>query len=424
MQTLFSSPHLNATSSSLRQTTISGNADESYVLSLAALNEKYAAMSSGSTSTSANKSDTCPIHIYSKNTLQRMQTFPGHEVASTSMRSISVIAGLNGPILMSSGKDGSVRVWDERSGSHGIKMTNLGKSQPLLAFDVSPDGYSVAAGTELQGDDALVLFWDPRQPAAPLRSHSCTHSDDITVVQFAPGRPGMLLTASSDGLISLSNAEEPDEDEAVVTVGNWGCSISQAGWMQDGSQIWAASDMETFSTWSEELDLLQSHDIRAPCLHSGPRTWVTDYLITASSSNVTEPGRLGVFVGSNEGDIALLSNSDLSTSRGTGDWYIHNLWTAGHQGVVRSVLWDEQEQVLVTGGEDGLINVWPGLSPPMDYSGLGGRGVVHESDSMDVDSEPAEISSRKRFREMDVEWEGDDNGLTSKESKNGKRSKR
>lgn len=65
----------------------------------------------------------------------------------------------------------------------------------------------------------------------------------------------MLLSASSDGLISTSNALEADEDEAVMHVGNWGCSVSQGGWISNarGSRIWAASDMETFSCWSNEV---------------------------------------------------------------------------------------------------------------------------------------------------------------------------
>lgn len=65
----------------------------------------------------------------------------------------------------------------------------------------------------------------------------------------------ILLSASSDGLLSTSNAAEDDEDEAVLNVGSWGCSISQAGWIQGSSatRVWAASDMETFSCWSNEV---------------------------------------------------------------------------------------------------------------------------------------------------------------------------
>ncbi|KAJ4495767.1 WD40-repeat-containing domain protein [Lentinula edodes] len=418
---LLASPNLATASSALRSTTISTIASgETYVLSLANFDGKYAAMSSGSSLNSStrnagnNKNTTCPIYLYSKQTLQREQTLPGHEISSTFMRSVVSMAGLGRPVLVSSGKDGSVKVWDERSGGYGIQMTDLSKSRAFLSFDVSLDGYTVAAGTELHGDDASVLYWDPRQPAAPLRTHSSTHSDDITAVHFSPSTPGVLLTASSDGLISLSNSEETDEDEAVVNVGNWGCSVSQAGWLPDGSRIWCASDMETFSTWSEELDLLQSHDIRGPCLHSGPRTWVTDYLITASPSSPSGDSNLDVFVGSNEGDIALLSNSDLLTPQSSAQWSLHKLWSTGHEGVVRSLLWDEKDQVLVTGGEDGKICVWPGLS----QGGLGGRGVVVEDESaMDVDSD----LSNKRSRSRDMDWDAED---VDANGKNGKRLKR
>ena len=180
-------------------------------------------------------------------------------------------------------------------------MTNLGKPHALLSCAVSPDGYTVAAGTDLRSDDALILYWDPRQPATPLRTHGSTHSDDITALDFNESGT-LILSASSDGLVSTSNPNEDDEDEAVMGVGNWGCSVSQAGWITargDGSgeaAIWAASDMETFSTWSEELDRLMCVDIREPSVHTQQRTWVTDYLVTCDAKR----GALNVFTGSNE----------------------------------------------------------------------------------------------------------------------------
>ena len=105
---------------------------------------------------------------------------------------------------------------------------------------------------------------DPRQPATPVRTHGSTHSDDITALSYAHTRnesnQNIILSGSTDGLVSISNADEDDEDEAVVQVRNWGCSISQAGWIHgrsgSGSKsatIWAASDMETFSTWTNEV---------------------------------------------------------------------------------------------------------------------------------------------------------------------------
>ena len=117
---------------------------------------------------------------------------------------------------------------------------------------------------------SLLFSRDPRSPAAPLRTHASTHSDDITALHFyrpppggAPSSagPSLLLSASSDGLVCTSNADEPDEDEAGVHVGNWGCSVAQAGWLHDRAGrpgVWAASDMETFSVWTNE--------VRRPCL--------------------------------------------------------------------------------------------------------------------------------------------------------------
>lgn len=66
----------------------------------------------------------------------------------------------------------------------------------------------------------------------------------------------LVLSGSTDGLVCISNAEESDEDEAVLHVGNLGSSISQAGWIGAGNGtrtgVWAATDMETFSLWSDE----------------------------------------------------------------------------------------------------------------------------------------------------------------------------
>lgn len=154
-------------------------------------------------------------------------------------------------------------------------MQGLHKSRrrALLSCDVSLDGQTVAAGTDLEGEDALILYWygnssllannanpflcrDPRNPAAPLRAHESTHSDDITALHFSKSQNNLLLSASSDGLICTSNAVEDDEDEAGLHVGNVGSSVAQAGWMSEAggsTSVWAASDMETFSIWSHEV---------------------------------------------------------------------------------------------------------------------------------------------------------------------------
>ena len=164
---------------------------------------------------------------------------------------------------------------------------------------------------------------DPRNYALSLRTHTSTHSDDITALHFLNSDNSLpqntLLSGSADGLLCTSNADEDDEDEAVLHVGNWGCSISQAGWIYGHSEprIWAGSDMETFSTWSKQvkkrtltstlpvssqpcqLDLENNIDIRLPSVHNHQNTWVTDYLITGQSCPSGD-GVTAAFVGSNE----------------------------------------------------------------------------------------------------------------------------
>ena len=162
----------------------------------------------------------------------------------------------------------------------------------FLSFDVSLDGNTIATGTVLNGEDASIHFWDVRKPTVPIFSHTSTHSDDITSIHFHPTVPDRLLSASSDGLLSITNTAEQDEDEAVEHVGNWGCSVAQTGWYHDG--VWAASDMETFSLWSSELDKVLEPSFKE--IAPRPRhSWEPDYLIGCYRSQ----DRLIPIVGSN-----------------------------------------------------------------------------------------------------------------------------
>jgi len=72
----------------------------------------------------ASASSPCNIiGLFDKITLQGVQTLPGHEAAITSLKMVDNLGG-GGVLrrsLVSSGRDGSVKVWDERAGSHSIK---------------------------------------------------------------------------------------------------------------------------------------------------------------------------------------------------------------------------------------------------------------------------------------------------------------
>ncbi|KAI0751452.1 WD40 repeat-like protein [Daedaleopsis nitida] len=367
---------------------------EAYVLAIASLPSFYAAAASAPSNA---------ILLFDRERLRNVQTLPGHASSITTLRSVSNVANAVSHALLSSGKDGAVQVWDERAGSAALRCelltaSNAGSPRGLLSCDVSADGLTVAAGTELQGEDASILYWDPRSPAAPLRVHSSTHSDDITALHFY--RNGsLLLSASSDGLVCTSNAAEADEDEAGVHVGNWGCSIAQAGWVHDSAGrpgVWASSDMETFSIWTNELDRVQDVDIRQPSVHKQDITWVTDYLIgchTTSRPFEDSDNDLCVFAGSNEGDVALMTKPTFSDA--SAPWLLQHTWSTGHVGVVRAALWDEGNNVLLTGGEDSKLHAWTAMAPE-SVASPGKTKRANDVDPMDEDDD--DMSGRKKRR--------------------------
>ncbi|KAG8813979.1 hypothetical protein FRC17_001350 [Serendipita sp. 399] len=181
-------------------------------------------------------------------------------------------------------------------------------------MDVSSDGNILVAGTEKDGEDAAIVFWDPRNASQPLATHTSTHSDDITTLSIDPYRTISdstalyLLSGSTDCLLSLTNldavttagSEEESEDIAVEQVSNWGCSISRAGWVppkayktvisqesgggeeEDRSvRIWSTSDMESMALWSYEAKI------------DDPQ-WKTDYILDAGFCDAEEnPGPWG-----------------------------------------------------------------------------------------------------------------------------------
>ena len=61
-----------------------------------------------------------------------------------------------------------------------------------------------------------------------------------------------MLSASTDGLVALSDLKETDEDEAVQSAENFGQSIAKAGWYNHKGQmrIWGRSDMDSLGVWS------------------------------------------------------------------------------------------------------------------------------------------------------------------------------
>ncbi|KAJ9099843.1 hypothetical protein QFC21_003845 [Naganishia friedmannii] len=198
--------------------------------------------------------------------------------------------------VWSAGKDARVVRWDERSRTAGqtIKAAIRGPV-PLMSMAIHERENLVVAGTELTSYEAHILYWDIRNSSTPLYTHSSTHSDDITHLQFLPTStsflppllptatstnptpPILLLSASTDGLVALSNPKESDEEEAFYGAEALDGSVAKAGWYwadigrgkarRRGIKVWARSDMDSVGTWSLGRGEEGDAQLQDPVLH-------------------------------------------------------------------------------------------------------------------------------------------------------------
>lgn len=106
---LLQSSSLKVTKQTLHQTSLPA---QSYVLSLTPVANFYAA----SASSPSNQ-----IHLFDRATLQSTGVLKGHENATTQLCTVHRLGASTREMLLSSGRDGCVIAWDERSGSASIK---------------------------------------------------------------------------------------------------------------------------------------------------------------------------------------------------------------------------------------------------------------------------------------------------------------
>lgn len=85
---------------------------DAYFLAIAALGSYYAASASA-------PSDR--IYLFDKTSLQTLHSFEGHQGGITSLHGVDSVAGTNRRATLSSGRDGVVRVWDDRTGATAIE---------------------------------------------------------------------------------------------------------------------------------------------------------------------------------------------------------------------------------------------------------------------------------------------------------------
>ncbi|OAX78735.1 hypothetical protein ACJ72_06955 [Emergomyces africanus] len=255
-------------------------------------------------------------------------------------------------MIATSGRDGTVKLWDIRSKRRDAVLTvTTDKSAPVTALACSAEPCTIVAGTELVSSQSSVIFWDIRSPSLPRLQYAESHNDDITELQFHPTRHNVLLSGSTDGLVNIYDTTISDEDEALLQVVNHG-SIHRAGFL--GEHIYALSHDEVFSI--HPLNNPDENAVEPAAIQFGDLRPVVqcDYVVQVLN------GSGGTFVVSGKTSEQRLDLTPLVTSPKF-DLDLANTWRiqgAHGEELVRSVFLDDKSKTIFTCGEDGHVRSW------------------------------------------------------------------
>lgn len=273
--------------------------------------------------------------------------------------------------LLSSSMDGTVAVWDLRTGRPNALLSRPApepeedtkarrrkpmKMPPVCSVDSDAGRNMIAYGTGIPdgGEDSMICFWDPRSLSAPVATFADSHSEDITCIRFRPerGAQAELASAGTDGVLNLfhlgsdifSNRSDEDKENDAIQMTIPLESVARFDWAS--KYIWALTTTERlFVVEPNEGDvLLNIDDIRAK---TG-----SEYLIDCVYEPMSE--RLYLYAGLGGNVRCFHVNLD-----GVTEIPERNLF-GGHADIVRGFapISRNGQAGILTGGEDGRIIAW------------------------------------------------------------------
>lgn len=246
-----------------------------------------------------------------------------------------------------------ITLYDLRTGKAEQSYEDPEKKNTITCFDLNANGRVICSGTEQLMNEVLLQFFDVRQKTI-MGGYFDSHQDDITDIKFHPTNPDLLSTGSSDGLINLFDISASSEDDALTTTVNTESSVHKLNWHKNVyekdiiSCITHTNDLKTYEC--QEGDLISEFE-RSQITEAIKRKSVADCNLVSCHNSLD----IGVFLlatsNFNKGEI--VRSVQLQGKK----LLPHGLFD-GNKQIIRESIYDPKSNLLVTGGESGIVTLW------------------------------------------------------------------
>jgi WD40 repeat protein/serine/threonine protein kinase len=267
------------------------------------------------------------IRIHDPHTGRELQKLEGHQrlplAPDDPVTLVKVAVSPAGGYFATSGYDGTVRTWDEKTG--WPLQVFRGHTRALYAIAISPDGRFIASG----GSDKIVKVWDA---ASGRELHTLRgHTSLVSAAAFSP--QGKYLVASGeDGTLKVWNYVNGAE---LFTSRLSTDKLRNLAFSPDGKLLALGGD-------DRRIILLDTSSWRTVKTLKGHSSWITGVKFSTDGRRLVSSGRDAIRVWELEQGQEVLT-------------------LAGHgaRNLNVDVAFSPDGASLVTAGTDGKLLLWP-----------------------------------------------------------------